>query len=159
MKDQLKEKETLVRDLKVKQRELNSKLINQDVNKETLENIYRALHSDFSYYNSVVRERITKKLNKLYGGNIKLKCDGDAFLNLSSRTLNEDEKEFLNLGVNCHVAGKFQSCQKNTELELLYQGVTKLEKENKVSVTPELRPQLLAKGTKRRGKTVFYPRN
>ena len=72
-----------------------------------------------------------------------------------------DEKDFLNLGVNCHLSGKTEFCQKNTELELLYQDITRIEKDGKVVVSPDLRPQLLAEGTKRRGggsSSILTPR-
>ena len=76
------------------------------MDKELLEKIYRAFHEEYKYFDDVVRERITRKLSKLYGGPVNLKCEGDSFVNLSSRTLSDDEKDVLNLGVNCHLSGR-----------------------------------------------------
>ena len=79
-----------------------------------------------------------------------MKNSCDSFVNLSSRELSEAEKEFLNLGSNCHIESRFSVAEKYTEIELLFQQIVKLEKERKVTVKPGLKPQLLAEATKNR---------
>ena len=115
--------------------------------------IDKAIHDENVYYDNVVKRRVTKKLNRLYGGSVLLPDACDSFLNLSKKTLTRDQKEFLNLGTNCHVGSKFKSVDKTSELELLFQSILKLGDERKVDINPNLKPQLLAESTKqRRGK-------
>ena len=140
VEEQLKERQDRVVDLEAQLKVLQGKLIEGSLDKDVLEKIYRALSEEYNYFDDVVRERIGKKLSRLYGGPINLKCEGDPFINFSSRALSDDEKDFLNLGVNCHLSGKTEFCQKKTELELLYQDITRNEKDGKVVVSPDLRP-------------------
>ena len=112
--------------------------------------IYKALHDGFKYFDGLVRERISKKLNALYGGYLYVKQKNDSFVNLSSRALSNDEVEFLNLGINCHVEGKFKAEEKYAEIELLFQQISQLEKQNIVKVDHAIKPKLLAEATKRR---------
>ena len=97
--------------------------------------------------------KVTKKLSKLYGGNINLP-DGrkQGYINLSSVVLTEAQHELLNLGLNCHFQSKRNIIDKQTELELLYENILKLEAEDKVSVHPDLKGQLAGEGSKLRGK-------
>ena len=150
VKEQLKENESEVIKLEQEQKKLQKEFTEETINANKRDAIYRALHDSYVYYDNVVRDRIAKKLNNLYGGFLHLRDDSDSFVNLSSRVLSSDEKDFLNLGINCHIQGKFNLADKYTEIELLFQQIAKLEKDNKVQVKPELQPQLLAEATKHR---------
>ena len=97
-----------------------------------------------------MKNRILNKLNKLYSGQLLLPDKSVSFINLSSRELSTEEKEFLDLGLNVHLGSNFNKCAKLTELELVYQSISDLEKRGHVEVNPDLRSQLLAEATKRR---------
>ena len=151
VEEQLKEKKAEVSKLEDEQNDLQRQLIQEVEDSETRLRVYKALHDGYKYYSGVVRERIVKKLNHLYRGSICVSDGEDAFINLSSKELNEEQREFLNLGINCHLSEKFKPSEKNTNLELLYQDLTKLEGEDKIQISPHLRTLLLAEGAKRRG--------
>ena len=93
-------------------------------------------------------------MNSLYGGYFYLKQKNDSFVNLSSRVLNADEVDFLNLGINCHVESKFKVEDKYAEVELLFQQITQLEKDKKVTVDHEIKPALLTEASKCRSVRV-----
>ena len=65
VEEQLKEREERVRELEAELKVLRAKLISEKVDKDTLEQIYRALYEEYTYFNDVVKGRITKKLSKL----------------------------------------------------------------------------------------------
>ena len=102
------------------------------------------------YYDQVVKQRVLRKLNRLYGGRVLLPNPSDCYINLSSVQLTDAQKRYLNLGLNFHVQSKFVPYEKNVELELLYQSITRLREAGKVSVGDNLRPLLLAESTKDR---------
>ena len=83
--------------------------------------------------------RITKKLNALYGGQILHKKDINNFINLSSFELSQKQKGLLSLGPKCHYKPKFSSLKKHAELETLYDSILKLQTENIITVTPNLK--------------------
>ena len=72
----------------------------------------------------------------------------EGYVNLSSIELTENQKELLNLGLNCHSQCKCDPLDKKAELEVLYQDVLKLQKENKVEVHPSLRDRLVGESAK-----------
>ena len=98
----------------------------------------------------VYKSKTLKKLNSLYNGQIFLKEDVNCFLNLSSYDLSDNEKQFLNLGLNFHLQKKYDKMHKKTELEILYDNLLKLEQNNKININPGLQEQLAAEGTKHR---------
>ena len=98
----------------------------------------------------VTKTRITKKLNNLYMGNIKIKENSKAYTNLSKYEPTKDQEEFLNLGLNYHIQPKYSKLDKSTELEILYEDLLKLEKEQKVTIHPNLPDQLRNEATKHR---------
>ena len=150
VQEQLKDKKAELVRLEQEQKKFQSEFAKEDIGNKIRNDIYRALHENYVYYDSVVRDRISRKLNTLYGGQLHLRNSSDSFVNLSSRQLSDDEKEFLNLGINCHIEGKFNAAEKYTEIELLFQQITDLERDKKVKVKPEIKPQLLAEATKNR---------
>ena len=121
-------------------------------------NVSRELDKILENSYTVAKVRTIKKLNSLYlsgesstnGKGIFIKEAKDSFVNLSNYELNDLEKEFLNLGINCHIQPKYDKLQKQVELEILYQNLTALETKNKVSIKPEIVEQLKSESTKHR---------
>ena len=99
---------------------------------------------------TVQKSRTLKKLNDLYNGHILIKEDVNCYLNLSSHELSENEKQFLNLGLNFHLQSRYDKMHKKTELEILYDNLLKLQDKNKINISPGLQEQLAAEGTKHR---------
>ena len=56
-------------------------------------NIEQALIQHLTHTEKVTKTRITKKLNNLYNGEIFIKNNIDAYINLSNQCLTEDQKE------------------------------------------------------------------
>ena len=133
-------------------------------NSELLDSILDALDIILRNSNNAAKCRILKKLNSLYHGkHIKVKdmyfClrdEVDCFINLSNYELNKNEKEFLNLGLNCHLESKYDKLSKKVELEMLYQNLLNLESQNKIVIKQELADQLRAESTKHRN--IAYPK-
>ena len=144
---QLFEKEKTVKKLEVEQTEAYCAFQTLNIDTCLRIDITDALQEKARSYKEVCGTRIAKKLNKLYGGKVDLPIKTDAYLNLSSKELSNDQKDFLNLGLNFHMHSRHSPYQKNTELELLFQSVIKLQKAGKVNINHALRPQLLAEGT------------
>ena len=132
----------------LKKTENNYKSIN--LGKDLRESIDRVLSDDYIYQSHVIKNKTVKKLNALYGGTVLLPNKSVSFVNLSSRELDSQEKEFLELGLNVHIAQKFDKVDKITELELLYQSISKLETSGAVETTPDLQALLLAEGSRKR---------
>ena len=89
-----------------------------------------------------------KKLSGLYGGPLMLPEASDGFLNLSSVELTQNQKELLNLGINCHVQTKYDPLEKKANLEVLYQDIVQLEQNKKIAVHDDLKTLLAAEGRK-----------
>ena len=98
----------------------------------------------------IKRNTITKKLGRLYGACITLPHHTDSYINLSHHHLSKDEKEVLNLGLNCHLQTKFSKLKKKVELEILHESIIKLTSESKVTRTNDLKDLLRAEATKQR---------
>ena len=54
----------------------------------------------------IVKSKHTRKLNTLCNRILPLKESNDKFINFSNYELNADEKQVLNLGLNCHLQNK-----------------------------------------------------
>ena len=63
---------------------------------------------------------LQKTLNNLYKGHLLIPNNIDKFINLSDCNLTPQQKDFLNLGPNCHLFQRYTSINKNTEIEILY---------------------------------------
>ena len=123
-------------------------------------NINRALDEQLEHSEKIIKTRITKKLSNLYDGEIYIKEDTPGYINLSNFSLTAEQQEFLNLGLNCHVQGKYSKIEKKTNIETLYQSLLNLEKENKITINPNIADQLRSEGTKHRnkiGKSIISP--
>ena len=108
------------------------------------------LSVEIQNHDNVTKARILKKLNNLYGGKLIFKTQQKAFINLSSHNIDPDEEEFLNLGLNFHIQPKYDKLHKQTELELLYENILKLNSDGKVLIHNSLADQLRAESTKHR---------
>ena len=97
--------------------------------------------------------RITRKLNGFYDVQILLLSKPEAYLNLSSSELSENQCKLLKLGTKCHFKPKFNQMEKKVELEVLYESILKLYDAGKITIDPNLKPQLLAESTKCRDRT------
>ena len=108
-----------------------------------------------------LRHAFRKKLCRLYGGWIPLSKPPAGFVNLSSKQLSDDQKDFLSLGINQKVAPKYDQIHKKAELELLYQDVISLRDQRKINVNPDIKEQLMSESTKNRsrpGRRSLSPR-
>ena len=76
------------------------------------------------------KHKIQRKLNKLYNGSILFPNNDDKLLNLSDHELTQPQKDFLNLGPTCYLFKGFNHVQKQTEIEILYQDILKLQEQN-----------------------------
>ena len=148
--EQVKVKEKKLLELSNISRDLEFQYKNSPVTTVLRSRVDYHLKANMTYYDKVVKERVLKKLNHLYGGRVLLPNPSDCYINLSSVQLTETQKQYLNLGVNFHIQSRFLPYEKNVELELLYQSIIKLRDAEKVTVSENLRPLLLAESTKDR---------
>ncbi|XP_076043851.1 uncharacterized protein LOC143026947 [Oratosquilla oratoria] len=109
-----------------------------------------ALDDVITTHHQVGRTRILKKLSRLYGGTLAIPQSSPSFINLSNEILTEDQIEFLNLGINCHLKPKYNQINKKVEIAALFEDICKLEKEGKISVNQDLQEQLQSESTKSR---------
>ena len=122
----------------------------------TKDDILNELGNLLENYNNISRTRILKKLNFIYGSKgtfyrgIFLPQNTDCFLNLSQYNLSNNEKDFLNLGLNYHVQPKYCQLEKEAELESLYSKLLNLQDRNLITVNPRLCDLLTAESTKHR---------
>ena len=69
---------------------------------------------------------------------------------MSCYELNSDEKEFLNLDLNCHIHPKYDKINEQTNIEILYQNLLELASRNIIDIKPELGDRLREEGRKHR---------
>ena len=150
---QVRKQEQTWEQLQQKLNRLQEHLSQRDIDHAVLQSILEALDEVIDRTNHATKIRTIKKLSKLYGGPLLLPEASDGYVNLSNTELTQDQKQVLNLGLNCHIQTKFNSIEKQADLELLYQDIQKLEKDKKVVVDEQLKEQLLAEATKARGST------
>ena len=124
---QIEEKKRSIGILNESIRRITTNIDNHPANEEVKNQVMTALNDDLRETDRITKVRILKKLNNLYNGEIFLKKDSDNFTNLSDHTLSEDEKEFLNLGLNYHLQNKYDKLTKETEMEVLYQKLLNLK--------------------------------
>ena len=95
-----------------------------------------------------------RKLSRIYGGDINLPEQKQGYVNLSSYQLTTAQHNFLNLGLNCHIKSKRKVLDKKAELELLFQDILQLQKDDKVDIKGDLKGELIGEGNKLRGKST-----
>ena len=142
-KEELKNIEKHLEDAWTKYREIQ-------LDDELRTRIGAALDNSVAHTKNITKNKTSKKLSKLYGGLVILPEHKNGYINLSDHSLTETEKDILNLGLNCHLQGKFSKLDKKVELETLYNSLIKLQDKAKVTINDDLRDQLRAEGTKRR---------
>lgn len=145
---QIEQKQKLLEELNETLCKLRETFAEYPIEKKVREEILE--HLDLSAKNSDHANKIKtiKKLTKLYGGCITVPDEKEGFINLSSVELTDSQKDLLNLGLNCHYQCKYDPLDKKAELEVLYQDVLKLQKENKVKVQGNLRDRLVGESSK-----------
>ena len=125
--------------------------ISSDIrNDELRSDIVRCLKELRDQHYSIGLSRIKSKLNRLYRGKVCLIEECDSYINLSDTTLTENQKKFLNLGLKCHLQPKYSTHKKKIELEMLYESLIDLERNNKIVINPDLKDQLRGESTRRR---------
>lgn len=149
---QLKLKEEQVKELQQKLVTLNALLNNSQIEDNLKGKLLAYLDEKAENCEHNDKVKVTKKLTKLYGGNLKLTEERkQGYVNLSSVELTEAQHQLLNLGLNCHFQSKRNIVDKQTELELLYENILKLEAKDEILVHPDLKGQLAGEGSKLRG--------
>ena len=80
-------------------------------------------------------------LNSLYKGSILLPENNDYYIILFRYKLTEHQKEFVNLGLNCHLYNKYNQFVKENkaEIEILYENIEKLQKQTRLKLIQELK--------------------
>ena len=74
--------------------------------------ITTTLRDQMVHYKKIVDTRTQRKLCRLYGGWIPLPLPSEGYVNLSSVTLTDDQKELLNLGLNYAYSPRFCALKK-----------------------------------------------
>ena len=129
---------------------LDKKIDEFQFNLEAKNNVKLNLDQMLMNFDNSENAKIVKKLNNLYNGHLVLKEEKKSFLNLSNYQLSPVEEDFLNLGLNLHIQSKYSKLHKHVQMELLYQNLVKLEKEQKLVMNPRLKELMSAEATKHR---------
>ena len=119
---------------------------------EALRNeINHSLNALINQHRRGIEANNLRKLSNLYGGNLKIPKPIKGYINLANIELTPDQEDLLNKGLNCHFMSKPKPHRKRIEMEVLLDDIQKLEKDGKVSTTPELQHLLLTEATRSRG--------
>ena len=153
-----KEKAKTMKTLEDTQVKLLEEIRLYECNVELKEPIFSELCDILRNSENVAKTRTLKKLNNLYFNSsnvnsiksICFKNNTDSFINLSSYELSTDERNFLNLGLNCHVQPKYNRINKQVNIEILYQNLLDLKSKKQIDIKPELAERLRNEGTKHR---------
>ena len=147
---ELKLKEDILTKLTQEREDLNTNINEFHTHIDSKTAIRTALDLILRNSDRVQRSITTKKLNNLYQGQVFYKEHINNFINLSDHQLTILEEEFLNLGLNYHLQPKYDKLHKETELEVLYNNLIDLEKENKIAINPRIVDLLAAESSKHR---------
>ena len=153
-----KEKARTMKSFEEQKTELLEKIESYKCNVELKKPVFSELCEILKNSDNVAKTRIMKKLNNLYHGSynidpvksICVKNSTDSFINLSSHVLSNEEREFLNLGLNCHVQPKYSKVDKQANIEILYQNLLELKSKNQIDMKPEIADRLRSEGSKHR---------
>ena len=149
---ELEEKKNLLIDLENHEKLHHEEFTNYDYDESivTKPTIITLLNEVIDSANNVQKIKTLKKLNELYHGQVMLKDQINSFINLSRYTLTSVEEQFLNLGLNFHIQGKYDKLHKQTEMEILYNNIIKLQENGKVTIKQGFPEQLAAESNKHR---------
>ena len=148
---QLDIKKTTVESLKRQVTEAKARWEGATVDPALRLQIDTELHGMITQHYNDAENKITRKLNRLGGSNLKVRRPRDGFINLTDTTLTPAQEEFFNLGLNCHYMSKPRPHHKRMEMELLLEDLQQLERDRKVTLCEDLQQQLVAEAGKRRG--------
>ena len=161
LKQETVRKKQQLEDVRYQLAEANASFLDIDAPEELKRRTVTKIGELIQTHEQTVKTRLLRKLSSLYGGPITLPNNRDSFVNLSSHVLTQDQKDLLNLGLNCSYYPKNNQQEKKAELELLYQQICDHHKAGRIDVNRDIQAQLLAEGTKQRGNTksrVLTPR-
>ena len=150
LKREALKKEKYIEELKHQKAQLLDALNRTNISNENLTRVLSLQDEIIRNKEQIVKTRTIKKLNSLYHGKIVLKEECNNYVNLSSYNLSEDEKQFLNLGINMHVPNKYDKLHKETEIEMLYSSLIDLQRKNKINISDSLPSLLTAESKKHR---------
>ena len=149
---QIEQKQLLLQQLVPEQQRLISAFDQSTLGADRKEEINTELRNILNQAEDSAKLRTLRKLNKLYRGRVNIPEDKDGYVNLSNYILTDEEKEVLDLGLNCHLQPRYDKLNKKIEIELLYQSLLKLQEDNKVTIDPNLQEHLRAESTKHRNR-------
>ena len=150
IKNEINSKKKISETLKKNQEDLKTK-INQLPHDDTfLSEVYGEMNAFLDNSDYVQKTKTLKKLNELYQGQIILKDEINCYINLSDHQLTQNEKQFLNLGLNFHITPRYDKLHKETELEILFDSLLRLQTQNKIDINPRLASLLSAESHKHR---------
>ena len=154
---EISSKKKIMSRLEQEQRQLKTNIYNSGHDRDSINQLFTELDLFLENSENIQKTIILKKLNNLYHGQIVLKDDTNCFINLSNHPLTPNQKQFLNLGMNYHLNPKYDKLHKETELEILYDGLLKLQTNNKITIDPRLPSLLAAESHKHRNMNKFNP--
>ena len=154
MQHELRKKESQATDLQQKLIKLYEELDGNTEDVDIKRQLKICVDEKAENLNHSNKIKVANKLSKIYGSNITLPKQKQGYQNLSSVELTKEQHDFLNLGLNCHIQSKRKPIDKKAELELLYQDILQLEKDDKVRITGDLKGELIGEGNKLRGKST-----
>lgn len=123
---------------------------NCDVTDDTRKRIEEELLKITEQHRMVTETRTTKKIIAL-GGKFRVSNANEGYINLTDVQLTPQQKDYLNLGLNCHYMSNPHIHSKRVEIEMLLKDILDLEYENKVKTSLTLRAELLAEAVTTRG--------
>ena len=83
-----------------------TRLNSSELDAETKQSLFKCLDEKAENCDQANKARIAKKLSNIYGGNINLPQQKQGYVNLSSAEITDEQHNFLNLGLNCHIKKK-----------------------------------------------------
>ena len=99
----------------------------------------------------IANTRIQKKLTTLNRGPVRNERPAQGFINLSTTTLTQQQEKLLNLGLNCHYIRRPHPETKRIEIECLIDNLLSLQNENKITLSPTIREDLIGESGRNRG--------
>ncbi|XP_043222609.1 uncharacterized protein LOC122381900 [Amphibalanus amphitrite] len=151
LKEEAKKKKKVLEEISEKIADVSRSYQELPISNDLRQKTDSALQELTETHERVVKTRIQRKLSSLYGGDITLPEQRDSYVNLSSYVLTQDQKDFLNLGLNCRLYPKQSQQEKKAEVELLYEQICDRHRDGNIEVNPDIQEQLSAESTKTRG--------